>query len=73
MHEQINSMGNKVDGSVLQVEGQIDQIDKMVSQAKGGIDLLVKVQLPVDSVKKLHGQDCGCINSGEGSAGDWSL
>ncbi|KAI8790006.1 hypothetical protein BgiBS90_010264 [Biomphalaria glabrata] len=45
----------------------------MVSQAKGGIDSLVKEQLPVDSlVKKLHGQDCGCINSGDGDAGDWS-
>ncbi|KAI8778272.1 hypothetical protein BgiBS90_020922 [Biomphalaria glabrata] len=33
----------------------------MVSQAKGGIDSLVKEKLPVDTlVKKLHGQDCGC-------------
>ncbi|KAI8782443.1 hypothetical protein BgiBS90_015930 [Biomphalaria glabrata] len=59
MCEQINSMGNKV--------------DKMVSQAKEGIDSLVKEQLPVDSlVKKLHGQDCGCTNNGDGDAEDWS-
>ncbi|KAI8773101.1 hypothetical protein BgiBS90_026580 [Biomphalaria glabrata] len=45
----------------------------MVSQAKGGIDSLVKEQLPVDSlVKKLHGQDCGYTNSGDGDAGDLS-
>ncbi|KAI8791098.1 hypothetical protein BgiBS90_009022 [Biomphalaria glabrata] len=37
------------------------------------VDSLVKKQLPVDSmVKKLHGQDCGCTNSGDGDAGDWS-
>ncbi|XP_013096342.2 uncharacterized protein LOC106079684 isoform X1 [Biomphalaria glabrata] len=41
----------------------------MVSQE----DSLVKEQLPVDSlVKKLHGQDCGCTNSGNGDAGNWS-
>ncbi|KAI8779944.1 hypothetical protein BgiBS90_019138 [Biomphalaria glabrata] len=45
----------------------------MVSQAKEGVDSLVKEQLPVDSlVKKLRGQDCGCTNSGDGDAGDWS-
>nr|KAI8726005.1 hypothetical protein BgiMline_034804 [Biomphalaria glabrata] len=45
----------------------------MVSLAKEGIDTLVKEQLPVDSlVKKLHGQDCGCTNSDDGDAGDWS-
>ncbi|KAI8781428.1 ATP-dependent RNA helicase DHX29 [Biomphalaria glabrata] len=45
----------------------------MVSQAKGGIDSLVKEQLSVDSlVMKLHGQNCGCTNSGDGGAGDWS-
>ncbi|KAI8791184.1 hypothetical protein BgiBS90_009108, partial [Biomphalaria glabrata] len=45
----------------------------MVSQAKGEIDSLVKEQLLVDSlVKKLHGQDCGCTNSGDRDAGDWS-
>ncbi|KAK0049856.1 hypothetical protein Bpfe_020748 [Biomphalaria pfeifferi] len=57
-------MWNKVDESVLQVEGQIDQSDKIVSQAKGGINSLGKEQLP--------GQDCGCTNSGDGGAGDWS-
>ncbi|KAK0068833.1 hypothetical protein Bpfe_001796 [Biomphalaria pfeifferi] len=41
----------------------------MVSQ----VDSLVKEQLPVDSlVKKLRGQDCGCTNSGDGDAGNWS-
>ncbi|KAI8791873.1 hypothetical protein BgiBS90_007337 [Biomphalaria glabrata] len=59
-----NIMLNKVDKSVLQVEGQIDQSDKIVSQAKGGINSLGKEQLP--------GQDCGCTNSGDGGAGDWS-
>ncbi|KAI8767636.1 hypothetical protein BgiBS90_028942 [Biomphalaria glabrata] len=45
----------------------------MVSQAKEGIDSLVKEPLPVDSlVKKLHAQDCGCTNSGDRDAGDWS-
>ncbi|KAK0068441.1 hypothetical protein Bpfe_002376 [Biomphalaria pfeifferi] len=57
-------MWNKVDESVLQVEGQIDQCDKIVSQAKGGINSLGKEQLP--------GQDCGCTNSDDGGAGDWS-
>ncbi|KAI8794055.1 hypothetical protein BgiBS90_004431 [Biomphalaria glabrata] len=43
----------------------------MVSQERN--DSLVKEQLPVDSlVKKLHGKDCGCTNSGDGDAGDWS-
>ncbi|XP_055899136.1 uncharacterized protein LOC129928531 [Biomphalaria glabrata] len=55
---------NKVDEIVLQVKGQIDQSDKIVSQAKGGINSLGKEQLP--------GQDCGCTNSGDGGAGDWS-
>ncbi|KAI8798084.1 hypothetical protein BgiBS90_000387, partial [Biomphalaria glabrata] len=37
------------------------------------VDSLVKEQLPVDSlVKKLRGQDCGCTNSGDGDAGNWS-
>ncbi|KAI8773482.1 hypothetical protein BgiBS90_025900, partial [Biomphalaria glabrata] len=44
----------------------------MVSQAKEEIDALVKEQLSVDSLVKLHGQDCGCTNSGDGDAGDWS-
>ncbi|KAI8798056.1 hypothetical protein BgiBS90_000359 [Biomphalaria glabrata] len=45
----------------------------MVSQLKEGVDSLIKEQLPVDSlVKKLRGQDCGCTNSGDGDAGDWS-
>ncbi|KAI8793126.1 hypothetical protein BgiBS90_006115 [Biomphalaria glabrata] len=45
----------------------------MVSQLKEGVDSLLKEQLPVDSlVKKLRGQDCGCTNSGDGDAGDWS-
>ncbi|KAI8771903.1 hypothetical protein BgiBS90_027438 [Biomphalaria glabrata] len=45
----------------------------MVSQAKGRIDSFVKEQLPVDSlVKKLHGEDCGCTDSSDGDAGDWS-
>ncbi|KAK0040966.1 hypothetical protein Bpfe_029596 [Biomphalaria pfeifferi] len=57
-------MWNRVDESVLQVEGQIDQSDKIVSQAKGGINSLGKEQLP--------GQDCGCTNSGDGGTGDWS-
>ncbi|KAI8767269.1 hypothetical protein BgiBS90_029417 [Biomphalaria glabrata] len=57
-------MWNKVDESVLPVEGQIDQSDNIVSQAKGGINSLGKEQLP--------GQDCGCTNSGDGGAGDWS-
>ncbi|KAK0064941.1 hypothetical protein Bpfe_005499 [Biomphalaria pfeifferi] len=57
-------MWNKVDESVLQGEGQIDQSDKIVSQAKGGINSLGKEQLP--------GQECGCTNSGDGGAGDWS-
>ncbi|KAK6991087.1 hypothetical protein BgiMline_014436, partial [Biomphalaria glabrata] len=48
-------------------------VDKMVSQSKEEIGLLVKKQLPVESlVKKLHGQDCGCTNSGDGDTGDWS-
>ncbi|KAK0055890.1 hypothetical protein Bpfe_014759 [Biomphalaria pfeifferi] len=57
-------MLNKVDKSVLQVEGQIDQRDKIVSQAKGGINLLGKEHLP--------GQDCGYTNSGDGGAGNFS-
>ncbi|KAI8784910.1 hypothetical protein BgiBS90_014437, partial [Biomphalaria glabrata] len=57
-------MGSKVDESVLQVEGQIDQSDKIVSLAKGGINSLGKEQWP--------GQDFGCTNSGDGGAGDWS-
>ncbi|KAK0062692.1 hypothetical protein Bpfe_007897 [Biomphalaria pfeifferi] len=57
-------MLNKVDESVLQVEGQIDQSDKIVSQAKGGLNSLGKEQLP--------GQDCGCTNSGDRGTGDWS-
>ncbi|KAI8780539.1 hypothetical protein BgiBS90_017890 [Biomphalaria glabrata] len=45
----------------------------MVSQTKEGIDSLVKKQLSVESlVKKLHGHDCGCTNSSDGDAGDWS-
>ncbi|KAI8761418.1 hypothetical protein BgiBS90_031203, partial [Biomphalaria glabrata] len=59
-----NMMWNKVDESVSQVEGQIDQSDKIVSQAKGEINSLGKEQLP--------GQDSGCTNSGDGGAGDWS-
>ncbi|KAI8763958.1 histone H1, gonadal isoform X3 [Biomphalaria glabrata] len=59
-----NIMLNKVDETLLQVEGQIDQSDKIVSQLKEGINSLVKGQLP--------GQDCGCTNSGDGGAGDWS-
>ncbi|KAI8779571.1 hypothetical protein BgiBS90_018765 [Biomphalaria glabrata] len=51
-----NFMWNKVDESVLQVEGQIDQSDQMVSQ--------VKEQLP--------GQDFGCTNSGDGGTADCS-
>ncbi|KAK0050451.1 hypothetical protein Bpfe_020144 [Biomphalaria pfeifferi] len=72
LREQINRMGNKVVERVWQVEGQTDYLDKMVSQAKGGIDSLVKEQLPVDSLvkEKLHGQDCGCTNSGDEDAGD---
>ncbi|KAI8780210.1 hypothetical protein BgiBS90_019404, partial [Biomphalaria glabrata] len=66
-------MGSKVVENVLQVEGQTDKFDKMVSQVKGGIHSLMKKQLPVDSlVKKLHAQDCGCTNSGDGDAGDCS-
>ncbi|KAI8761398.1 alpha-actinin A [Biomphalaria glabrata] len=57
-------MGSKVDESVLQVEGQIDQSDKIVSLAKGGINSLGKEQLP--------GQDYGCTNSGDAGARDWS-
>ncbi|KAK0059714.1 hypothetical protein Bpfe_010882 [Biomphalaria pfeifferi] len=57
-------MWNKVDESVLQIERQIDQSDKIVSQAKGGINSLGKEQLP--------GQDCGCRNSGDEGAGDRS-
>ncbi|KAI8794041.1 alpha-actinin A [Biomphalaria glabrata] len=50
-----------------------NKVDKMVSQVKERVDSLVKEQLPVDSlVKKLHGQDCGCTNSGDGDAGDLS-
>ncbi|KAI8787317.1 hypothetical protein BgiBS90_012455, partial [Biomphalaria glabrata] len=64
MRAQINRMGSKVDESVFQVEGRIDQSDKIESQAKGGINSLRKEQLP--------GQDCGCTNSGDGGAGDWS-
>ncbi|KAI8779574.1 hypothetical protein BgiBS90_018768, partial [Biomphalaria glabrata] len=49
----------------------MNKVDEMVSQAKEGIDSLVKKQLPVDLlVKKLHGQDCGCTNSGDRDAGD---
>ncbi|KAK0053284.1 hypothetical protein Bpfe_017215 [Biomphalaria pfeifferi] len=48
----------------MQVEGQVDQSDQIVSQAKEGIDLLMKEQLP--------GQDCGCTNSGDGGARDCS-
>ncbi|KAI8793817.1 hypothetical protein BgiBS90_004193 [Biomphalaria glabrata] len=59
-----NIMLNKVDESVLKVEGQIDKSNKIVSQAQGGINSLEKEQLP--------GQDCGCTNSGDGGAGDWS-
>ncbi|KAK0060941.1 hypothetical protein Bpfe_009469 [Biomphalaria pfeifferi] len=59
----IRSMMWNKDESVLQVEGQIDQIDKIVSQAKVGSNSLGKEQLP--------GQDCGCTNSGDGGAGDW--
>ncbi|KAK0067203.1 hypothetical protein Bpfe_003301 [Biomphalaria pfeifferi] len=46
----------------------------MVSQAKEGLGLLVKKQLPVDSLVKenLPGQDCGCTNSDDGNAGDLS-
>ncbi|KAI8778562.1 hypothetical protein BgiBS90_021212 [Biomphalaria glabrata] len=55
-----NIILNKVDESVLQVEGQIDQSVKIVSQAKEEINSLVKGQLP--------GQDCGCTNSGDGGA-----
>ncbi|KAK0062718.1 hypothetical protein Bpfe_007923 [Biomphalaria pfeifferi] len=57
-------MWNKVNESVLQVEGQIDQSDKIVSQAKGGINSLGKEQLP--------GHDSGFTNSDDGGAGDWS-
>ncbi|KAI8781800.1 hypothetical protein BgiBS90_017199 [Biomphalaria glabrata] len=57
-------MWNKVDESVLPVEGQIDQSDNIVSQAKGGINSFGKEHLP--------GQDCGCTNSGDGGAGNWS-
>ncbi|KAI8737337.1 hypothetical protein BgiBS90_035989, partial [Biomphalaria glabrata] len=57
-----NIMLNRVDESVLQVEGQIG--DKIVSQAKEGINSLVKGQL--------LGQDCGCTNSGDGGAGHCS-
>ncbi|KAI8779427.1 ATP-dependent RNA helicase DHX29 [Biomphalaria glabrata] len=50
-----------------------NKVDKMVSRMKEGVDSLVKEQLPVDSlVKKLRGQDCGCTNSGDGDAGNWS-
>ncbi|KAI8796670.1 hypothetical protein BgiBS90_001847 [Biomphalaria glabrata] len=50
-----------------------NKVDKMVSQVKERVDSLVKEQLPVDSlVKKLHGQDCGCTNSGDGDARDLS-
>nr|KAI8753072.1 hypothetical protein BgiMline_013627 [Biomphalaria glabrata] len=73
MCEQINRMGNKVDENVLQVEGQINQFDKRVTQAKQGMDSLVKKQLPVDSLEKLHDQDCGCTNIGDGDAGNWSV
>ncbi|KAI8793993.1 hypothetical protein BgiBS90_004369 [Biomphalaria glabrata] len=59
-----NMMGNKVDESVLKKEGQKDQSDQMVSQAKEGIDTLMKKQLP--------GQDCDCTNSGDRGAGDCS-
>ncbi|KAI8782829.1 hypothetical protein BgiBS90_016316 [Biomphalaria glabrata] len=47
----------------------------MVTQAKQGMDSLVKKQLPVDSLvkEKLHDQDCGCTNSGDGDAGNWSV
>ncbi|KAI8740138.1 hypothetical protein BgiBS90_035170 [Biomphalaria glabrata] len=67
-------MGNKVVESVSLVEGQTDQFDKMVSQAKGRIDSLVKEQLHVDLlVKKLLGQDCGCTNSGDGVCQETSM
>ncbi|KAK6989170.1 hypothetical protein BgiMline_012371 [Biomphalaria glabrata] len=47
----------------------------MMSQTKGGIDSLVKEQLPVDSLvkEKLRGLDCGCTNSGDGDDGDWNV
>ncbi|KAI8776634.1 hypothetical protein BgiBS90_022382 [Biomphalaria glabrata] len=46
----------------------------MVSQAKERTDSLVKELMPVDLLeKKLHGQDCGCTNSDDGYAGDWSI
>nr|KAI8756591.1 hypothetical protein BgiMline_010106 [Biomphalaria glabrata] len=57
MSEQINRMGNKVDESVLQAEGLIDQFERMVTQAQGSIDSLVK--------ETLLGQDCGCTDSGD--------
>ncbi|KAK0047960.1 hypothetical protein Bpfe_022577 [Biomphalaria pfeifferi] len=62
MKMMVNMMRNKVDESVLKKEGRKDQRDQM-SQAKKGIDSLMK-QLP--------GQDCGCTNSGDGGAGDYS-
>ncbi|KAI8771931.1 hypothetical protein BgiBS90_027466 [Biomphalaria glabrata] len=61
-NKMVSMMWNKVDESVLPVEGPIDQSDNIVSQAKGGINSLGKKQLP--------GQDCGCTNSGDGGAGD---
>ncbi|XP_055901183.1 uncharacterized protein LOC129928844 [Biomphalaria glabrata] len=52
-----------------QINSMGKKVDKMVSR----VDSLVKEQLPVDSlVKKLRGQDCGCTNSGDGDAGNWS-
>ncbi|KAK0049395.1 hypothetical protein Bpfe_021107 [Biomphalaria pfeifferi] len=64
MKMMVNIMRNKVDEIVLKKEGQIDQSDQMVSQAKEGIDSLMKEQLP--------GQDCGCTNSGGGGTGEGS-
>ncbi|KAK0050184.1 hypothetical protein Bpfe_020402 [Biomphalaria pfeifferi] len=51
-----------------------NKVDKIVSQAKEGTDALVKEQLPADSLVKenLPGEDCGCTNSDDGDAGDWS-
>ncbi|KAI8764267.1 hypothetical protein BgiBS90_030505 [Biomphalaria glabrata] len=57
----VNMIRNKVDENLLKMEGQKDQSDQMVSQAKDKIDTLMKEQLP--------GQDCGCTNSGDRGAG----
>ncbi|KAK0050058.1 microtubule-associated protein 2-like isoform X1 [Biomphalaria pfeifferi] len=62
MKMMVNMMRNKVDEIVLKKEGQIDQSDQMVSLAKGGIDTLMREQLP--------GQDCGYTNNGKGGVGD---